>query len=78
MAKLIPLLSHLDAPNGPHRIVIDRFSPLYRGHDTNGIGAVTPVPGYRSLYPRSIDPARATPSRRTRAPTPTGWSAVGS
>ena len=45
MAKLIPLLAHLDAPNGPHRIVIDRFSPLYRGHDANGIGAVTPVPG---------------------------------
>lgn len=57
MEKLIPLLAHLDAPNGPHRIVIDRFSPLYRGHDANGIGAVTPVPGYRSLYPRSIDPA---------------------
>ncbi len=57
MAKLMPLLSHLDPPNAMHRIVIDRFSPLYRGHETNGIGAVTPFPAYRALYPPVIDTA---------------------
>ncbi len=57
MARLMPLLAHLDPPNAMHRIVIDRFSPLYRGHETNGIGAVTPFPGYRALYPPPIDTA---------------------
>lgn len=57
MIELMPLLAHLDPPNGANRIVIDRFSPLYRGHDTNGVGAVTPLPGYRKLYPPAIDVA---------------------
>ncbi|RYD65588.1 MAG: RiPP maturation radical SAM protein 1 [Sphingomonadales bacterium] len=57
MAKLMPLLAHLDPPNAMHRIVIDRFSPLYRGHATNGIGAVAPFPAYRALYPPAIDTA---------------------
>jgi ribosomal peptide maturation radical SAM protein 1 len=55
MAELMPLLAHLDPPNAMHRIVIDRFSPLYRGHETNGIGRVTPFAAYRALYPPSID-----------------------
>ncbi len=55
MAALMPLLEHLDPPNAMHRIVIDRFSPLYRGHETNGIGRVTPFAAYRALYPPSID-----------------------
>jgi len=57
MAKLMPLLAHLDPPNAMHRIVIDRFSPLYRGHATNGIGAAAPFPAYRALYPPAIDTA---------------------
>ncbi|MCA1196386.1 RiPP maturation radical SAM C-methyltransferase [Sphingomonas sp. R647] len=57
MAELMPLLAHLDPPNAMHRIVIDRFSPLYRGHATNGIGAVTPYPAYRALYPPAIETA---------------------
>ena len=57
MAKLMPLLAHLDPPNAMHRIVIDRFSPLYRGHATNGIGAVHPFESYRALYPPAIDTA---------------------
>lgn len=55
MAALMPLLTHLDPPNAMHRIVIDRFSPLYRGHETNGIGRVTPFAAYRALFPPSID-----------------------
>lgn len=57
MAQLMPLLAHLDPPNAMHRIVIDRFSPLYRGHDSNGIGAVRPFDAYRALYPAEIDTA---------------------
>ncbi len=57
MATLMPLLTHLDPPNAMHRIVIDRFSPLYRGHETNGIGAVQPFEAYRALYPPEIDTA---------------------
>ena len=57
MAALMPLLAHLDPPNAMHRIVIDRFSPLYRGHATNGIGTVYPFESYRALYPPAIDTA---------------------
>jgi ribosomal peptide maturation radical SAM protein 1 len=57
MAKLMPLLAHLDPPNAMHRIVIDRFSPLYRGHKSNGIVTVAPFTGYRALYPPTIDTA---------------------
>jgi ribosomal peptide maturation radical SAM protein 1 len=57
MAEVIPLLAHLDPPLAMHRIVIDRFSPLYRGHRDNGVGAVTPFGTYRALYPPAIDPA---------------------
>lgn len=57
MAQLMPIISHLDPPNAMHRIVIDRFSPLYRGHETNGIGAVQPFEAYRALYPPEIDTA---------------------
>jgi len=57
MAALMPLLAHLDPPNAMHRIVIDRFSPLYRGHRDNGIGAVRPFGAYRALYPAAIDTA---------------------
>jgi ribosomal peptide maturation radical SAM protein 1 len=57
MAALMPLLTHLDPPNAMHRIVIDRFSPLYRGHRDNGIGAVKPFGAYRALYPPAIDTA---------------------
>lgn len=55
MAELMPLLAHLDPPNAMHRIVIDRFSPLYLGHKSNGIGAVRPFEAYRALYPVEID-----------------------
>jgi hypothetical protein len=57
MATLMPLLAHFDPPNAIHRIVIDRFSPLYRAHCDNGIGAVRPFGAYRSLYPCAIDTA---------------------
>lgn len=57
MAALMPLLAHLDPPNAMHRILIDRFSPLYRAHGDNGIGEVRPFEAYRSLYPCAIDTA---------------------
>ena len=46
---------HLPPPSGTNRIVIDRFSPLYRDHMANGIGPIAPLEGYRALYPPWID-----------------------
>lgn len=56
MAELLPLLGHLQPPNAMHRIIIDRFSPLYRDSAANGIGALSALEGYRALYPPWIDP----------------------
>lgn len=55
MTDLIPKLVHLPPPGGTNRIVIDRFSPLYRDHLANGIGPIAPLEGYRALYPPWID-----------------------
>ncbi|MCW3846659.1 RiPP maturation radical SAM C-methyltransferase [Sphingomonas sp. LB-2] len=56
MADLMPLLAHLQPPNAMHRIVIDRFSPLYRDNIASGIGALSTFENYRALYPPWIDP----------------------
>lgn len=54
MIALMPRLHHLYPPGGWARIVIDRYSPYFRDPIAMGIGAVTPQPAYRALYPESV------------------------
>ena len=54
MIALMPRLHHLYPPGGWARIVIDRYSPYFRNAAAMGIGAVTPQPAYRALYPLEV------------------------
>lgn len=51
MAKLIPLLVHLDPPQTFSKISIDRFSPYFLKPSENGVKNVRPVPAYHAIYP---------------------------
>jgi hypothetical protein len=53
-ADVIPHLVHLRPPAGAARLWIERFSPLYQQTP-----APTPDPGYRSVYPKTVDLAQA-------------------
>lgn len=50
MAGLLPLLEHLDPPNGASRIRLDRFSPYFERAEEFGFGRVRPMESYRRLY----------------------------
>ena len=50
MAKLIPLLSHLQKPGYCGRIHVDRFSPLFTNAGL-GVGKPRPAAAYSYLYP---------------------------
>ena len=54
MIELMPRIAHLQAPVGVNRIIIDRYSPYYKEPERLGIGTLTPVEAYRSLYPADI------------------------
>ena len=49
--ELIPKIEHLQPPSGLNRIIIDRYSPYFNTPEQFGIGALSPLPGYRGLYP---------------------------
>jgi ribosomal peptide maturation radical SAM protein 1 len=57
MIGLMPKIEHLQPPNGAHRIIIDRFSPFFRDPRGTGINEVSPIEGYRALYPSEVDTA---------------------
>ena len=48
---LIPKIEHFQPPSGLNKIIIDRFSPYHNNPEQFGIEDVTPVAGYRGLYP---------------------------
>jgi magnesium-protoporphyrin IX monomethyl ester (oxidative) cyclase len=50
MAELLPLLEHLDPPNGASRIRLDRFSPYFERAEEFGFGDPRPMDAYRRLY----------------------------
>ncbi len=52
---LIPKLAHLGPPSGAVLIVIDRFSPYFKDPEGMGVGALSPLPAYRALYPPEVD-----------------------
>lgn len=51
MARLIPYLTHLPAPQAAARIRLDRYSPNFEHARSMGISKVTPHPAYFHLYP---------------------------
>lgn len=53
MAKLLPLLTHLPAPESLGQIRIERFSPNFKYPDQLGFANVKPYPSYSHIYPFS-------------------------
>lgn len=51
MARLIPLIVHLQPPVSVRRIRLDRFSPHFKHAAAFGFADVTPLPAYRHIYP---------------------------
>lgn len=53
-----PFAARLRRHGNPRRLGHHRpVQPAVTRHETNGIGAVTPFPAYRALYPPAIDTA---------------------
>lgn len=50
MADAIPSLSHLEPPNMPVRLRLDRFSPYFRDPERHGIEITGPRPSRKFLY----------------------------
>lgn len=50
MAKLLPLLFHLDSPNRCSHFRIDRFSVYHQNPSSNGVKRLTPAKMYRFIY----------------------------
>jgi ribosomal peptide maturation radical SAM protein 1 len=55
MARIIPLLRHLDPPSGCGKIRIDRFSPYFARPAEYGITNVRPFKAYSYIYPFEPD-----------------------
>jgi ribosomal peptide maturation radical SAM protein 1 len=51
MAKLIPLITHLQPPEGLSSIRVDRFSPNYEQPARYGFINIEPYPSYHYIYP---------------------------
>ena len=51
MARLVPLISHLQPPVGEGAIRIDRFSPNFEQARELGFGDLIPHPAYSYVYP---------------------------
>lgn len=52
---VIPHLLHLQPPRATDRIWLERFSPLFSGHETCQISMKTPERSYRYVYPSGVD-----------------------
>lgn len=51
MADLLPILSHLQPPNGFAEIRLDRFSPNFEQPEAFGFADIRPYPAYSWVYP---------------------------
>ena len=51
MARLVPLLSHLEPPTGVSGLRLDRFSPGFDERERLGFLDVAPMPSYAAVYP---------------------------
>lgn len=55
MARLLPLIRHLEPPTGVHRLTIDRFSPYFDRPAEYGVANVRPFDGYQRAFPASAN-----------------------
>lgn len=55
VTELVPMIEHLDPPNGCVPIRLDRFSPYYERAADFGFDDVRPVPAYGGIY--ALEPA---------------------
>jgi ribosomal peptide maturation radical SAM protein 1 len=53
--RLIPLIRHLQPPDGQGRLWLERFSPLFSQQQAFGVRAINPIASYRRVYPASVD-----------------------
>lgn len=51
MARLIPLLAHLQPPGYCGHVRLDRFSPLFVGREESGLTGVRPMSSYSYVFP---------------------------
>lgn len=51
LAKMLPLLSHLQPPNYALSMRLDRFSPNFNQHAELGFKDLQPFPAYKYVYP---------------------------
>lgn len=51
LARLVPLLTHLEPPVACERIRLDRFSPNFFDAERLGLVDVEPLPAYHAVYP---------------------------
>lgn len=51
MARLVPLLTHLEPPSGVSGLRLDRFSPGFDEAERLGFLDVAPMPSYAAVYP---------------------------
>jgi ribosomal peptide maturation radical SAM protein 1 len=51
MERFIPLLLHLQPPEGISKIMLDRFSPYFIDPEQNGLTNVIPLKVYEFIYP---------------------------
>jgi ribosomal peptide maturation radical SAM protein 1 len=58
MARLVPLLTHLQPPGGTGGIRLDRFSPNFFDSERLGFTDVTPLPAYGHIYPLAPEAVR--------------------
>lgn len=59
MAEIVPLLHHLEPPDGLGGLSIDRFSPYHMDPAAFGISNVRPMPSYEEVFPGHDDPRLA-------------------
>jgi len=56
--ELVPLILHLQPPNGVFHLSIERFSPYFVQSEHHGISDVQPLPVYRDFLPLHADVAK--------------------
>lgn len=59
IADIVPLLHHLEPPDGLGGLSIDRFSPYHMDPAAFGISNVRPMPSYSEVFPGQDDPRLA-------------------
>jgi ribosomal peptide maturation radical SAM protein 1 len=54
-AEILRRIRHLQPPDGPSRVWMERFSPMFGDRDTFPTRFLRPMAAYRSVYPEGVD-----------------------